>query len=219
MAPQVSRPAVRDEGLVATLLRPPESGRCPDGHRGRRLRRRSLGSPGGVIGVPRFCHAGTGLLRYRAASRVSGEPPGVLRHGHALAPAAGRCPATSPGGASERLAAVSSRASEGQPSLRCARWGPRCPAACCGWASPWVARPTQSPHPHATWQGRPRPCMRGGMVGSAIDWTHPPVALAPGYVAALQNRRLVEEATMPMDKTQGPILLISGPADQCPRHA
>ena len=83
----------------------------------------------------------------------------------------------------------------------------------------WMGIPvggTAHPEPPPAWtrHGRPLPFMRGGIVGSAIDWTHPPVALAPGYVAALENRRLVEEATIPVEKTQGPILLISGQADR-----
>jgi hypothetical protein len=83
----------------------------------------------------------------------------------------------------------------------------------------WMGIPVGSmaqpePPPAWTWHGGPLPFMRGGIVGSAVDWPHPPVALAPGYVAALDNCRLVEQAAIPVEKTQGPLLLISGQADR-----
>ena len=40
------------------------------------------------------------------------------------------------------------------------------------------------------------------------------LALSPGYVAALRDKDIVEQATIPIEKTYGPVLMISGQADQ-----
>ncbi|MGQ0548481.1 MAG: acyl-CoA thioesterase/bile acid-CoA:amino acid N-acyltransferase family protein, partial [Armatimonadota bacterium] len=48
----------------------------------------------------------------------------------------------------------------------------------------------------------------------AIDWTHSPIVLTPGFVAALQKEEAVAQATIPVEHTRGPILMISGQDDQ-----
>src|SRR5215831_16865162 len=60
----------------------------------------------------------------------------------------------------------------------------------------------------------PLPFMWRGIAAEAVDWTHQPVALSPGYVAALRDKDIVEQATIPIEKTYGPVLMISGQADQ-----
>ena len=52
-----------------------------------------------------------------------------------------------------------------------------------------------------------------GIATEAIDWTRQHVALSPGYVAALRDIDIVEQATIPVENTNGPVLLISGQAD------
>jgi len=70
------------------------------------------------------------------------------------------------------------------------------------------------PVPAWTLNGRPLPFMWRGIAADAVDWTHQPVALSPGYVAALRDQDIVEQATIPIEKTYGPVLMISGQADQ-----
>jgi len=53
-----------------------------------------------------------------------------------------------------------------------------------------------------------------GITVDAINWARQPVALSPGYVAALRDIDIVEQATIPVEKTRGPILMISGQLDQ-----
>ena len=66
--------------------------------------------------------------------------------------------------------------------------------------------------PAWTFDGRPIPFMRRG-IDAAVDWTHQPVALSPGYCAALQDSEIVEHATIPVERSRGPILMISGQED------
>ncbi len=52
---------------------------------------------------------------------------------------------------------------------------------------------------------------------AAIDSSHPPIApmaTTPNFVAALQNEEAVAQATIPVEHTRGPILMISGQDDQ-----
>src|SRR6516162_5304879 len=67
--------------------------------------------------------------------------------------------------------------------------------------------------PAWTFDGRPIPFMRRGIDAAAVDWTHQPVALSPGYCAALQDSEIVEHATIPVERSRGPILMISGQED------
>ena len=70
------------------------------------------------------------------------------------------------------------------------------------------------PVPAWTLSGRPLPFMWRGIPADAIDWKHQPVALSPGYVAALRDNDILEHATIAVEKTHGPILMISGQADR-----
>ena len=72
--------------------------------------------------------------------------------------------------------------------------------------------PTE-PVPAWTFNGRPLPFMWRGIAADAVDWGHRRIALSPGYVAALRDSDIVEQATIPVEKTHGPILLISGQDD------
>jgi dienelactone hydrolase len=214
MAPQVSRTEVRDEGLVATLFRPPDSGRCPTvivvG-----------GSGGGLWEAPAALLASHGFVTLALAYfGIAPLPPGLVEIPleyfgtaiHWLQRQAGVQP---------HALAVLGESRGGELALLLGATFPAIRAVVAYVPSGvlWMGIPVggtahPEPPPAWTWHGRPLPFMRGGIVGSAIDWTYPPVALAPGYVAALDNRRLVEEATIPVEKTQGPLLLISGQADR-----
>ena len=91
MATGVSQYEVRDDGLVATLYRPPGSGPRPMVISRRRFCRRPLGNPCCAIGVPRLCDADTGLFRHRtAAGRADRDSVGVFPHSNSLAEATGR---------------------------------------------------------------------------------------------------------------------------------
>jgi dienelactone hydrolase len=214
MAPHVSRTEVRDEGLVATLFRPPGSGRCPTvivvG-----------GSGGGLWEAPAALLASHGFVTLALAYfGIAPLPPGLVEIPleyfgtaiHWLQRQAGVQP--------QALAVLGeSRGGELALLLGATFSEIRAVVAYVPSGVLWMGIPVggtahPEPPPAWTWHGRPLPFMRGGIVGSAIDWTHSPVALAPGYVAALQNRSLVEQATIPVEKTQGPILLISGQADR-----
>jgi dienelactone hydrolase len=70
------------------------------------------------------------------------------------------------------------------------------------------------PAPAWTLNGRALPFMWRGIAAHAVDWALAPIALSPGYVAALRDSDIVEQATISVEKTRGPILLISGQADQ-----
>src|SRR5262249_41530693 len=59
----------------------------------------------------------------------------------------------------------------------------------------------------ASWTrgGSPLPFMR--FSGGVIDWGRPPIALTPGFLAALHDATAVEQATIPVEQTRGAILL------------
>jgi dienelactone hydrolase len=66
--------------------------------------------------------------------------------------------------------------------------------------------------PSWTLDGQAAPFMRRR--DDVIEWSHPPIALTPGFMAALQDDEAVAQATIPVERTRGPILLISGGDDQ-----
>ena len=49
---------------------------------------------------------------------------------------------------------------------------------------------------------------------NAIDWQKPPFSLTPVFRSALRDSDAVERATIPVERTAGPILMISGTDDQ-----
>ena len=73
--------------------------------------------------------------------------------------------------------------------------------------------------PRAAWtfRGKPLPYLQennASMVPSPVVEPGRPVAFAPFYLTHLRDARAVERATIPVEKTRGPILLVSGTDDQ-----
>jgi dienelactone hydrolase len=66
--------------------------------------------------------------------------------------------------------------------------------------------------PSWTLDGRAAPFLRRR--DSAIDWTRQPIALTPSYLAALDDEAAVAQAEIPVERTRGPILLVSGRDDR-----
>ena len=66
----------------------------------------------------------------------------------------------------------------------------------------------------STWSfgGKALPCVQ--FDPSRVDWRASAVVLRPGFLAALEDAERVQGATIPVERTNGPILLISGGADQ-----
>ena len=52
-----------------------------------------------------------------------------------------------------------------------------------------------------------------GFVPSAVKMDEPPVRLTPGFLAALEDTRTVAAAEIPVERINGPVLLISGTDD------
>lgn len=73
--------------------------------------------------------------------------------------------------------------------------------------------------PRAAWtfRGKPLPYLQednASMEPSPVLEPERPVAFAPFYLAHLRDARAVERATIPVERTRGPILLVSGTDDQ-----
>jgi dienelactone hydrolase len=73
--------------------------------------------------------------------------------------------------------------------------------------------------PRAAWtfRGKPLPYLQennASMEPSPVVEPERPVAFAPVYLSHLRDKRAVERATIPVEKTRGPILLVSGADDQ-----
>jgi dienelactone hydrolase len=73
--------------------------------------------------------------------------------------------------------------------------------------------------PRAAWtfRGKPLPYLQqnnASMEPSPVVEPERPVAFAPFYLSHLRDARAVERATIPVEKTRGPILLVSGSDDQ-----
>jgi dienelactone hydrolase len=214
MASTVSRTEIRDKGLVATLFRPPGSGWYPTvmvvG-----------GSGGGLWEALAALLASHGFVTLALAYfGIAPLPPGLVEIPLEYFGTAIRWLQRQEGVQASSLA-VLGHSRGGELALLLGATFPelRAVVACVPSGVLWpgiqvgdTARP--EPPPAWTFNGRPLPFMHGGVVGGAIDWAHPPVALAPGFAAALQNPDIVEQATIPVERTQGPILLISGQDDQ-----
>jgi dienelactone hydrolase len=68
-----------------------------------------------------------------------------------------------------------------------------------------------------TYRGRALPYLQENNTAddpTVIDYEKPPIAEAPRYLALLRDRNAVEQATIPVEKIRGPILLVSGQDDQ-----
>jgi pimeloyl-ACP methyl ester carboxylesterase len=72
------------------------------------------------------------------------------------------------------------------------------------------------PGPAAAWTlgKRPVPDLFAG--NPRVDWSqsNTEVSLVPGYLAAMRDGPSVERATIPVERTRGPILLITGKDDR-----
>ena len=212
-AADVSRAEVREEGLVATLFRPPGSGPHP-------MVITVGGSSGGIWETPAALLAAHGFVALALAYfGIAPLPSGLaeipleyfakaiqwLQRPEEVQPQSLGVPGPSRGGELALLLGATF------PEIRAvvayvpsgALWmgiqvGDTAPA---------------EPVPAWTLNGRPLPFMWRGIAADAVDWTHQPVALSPGYVAALRDKDIVEQATIPIEKTYGPVLMISGQAD------
>jgi dienelactone hydrolase len=72
--------------------------------------------------------------------------------------------------------------------------------------------------PAAAWTHRGRPLPHIGQNNrsvdwSGIDWTRSPIVETPAYLTMLRDRNAVERSSIPVERTKGPVLLISGKAD------
>jgi pimeloyl-ACP methyl ester carboxylesterase len=195
LTPQVLRTEVRPEGLVATLFRPPGAERHPTvvvvG-----------GSRGSLWEAPAALLASHGFVTLALTYfGIAPLPPGLVEIPLEYFGTALRWLQRQEG-VNPHAVAVLGQSRGGELALLLGATFPdiRAVVAYVPSGVLWMGIPVGGtaplePPPAWTWRGRPLPFMRGDIVGSAIDWAHPPVALAPRYIAALHNRRLVEEAT------------------------
>jgi dienelactone hydrolase len=213
MAPNVSRTEVRDEGLVATLFRPRDSGTHPTvivvG-----------GSGGGLWEAPAALLASHGFVTLALAYfGIDPLPPG-LREIPLEYFGKGIRWLRRQEGAQPQPLGVLGQSRGGELALLLGATFPEVGAVVAYVPSGvlWMgiqlgdAARTQAV-PAWTFDGRPIPFMRRGIDAAAVDWTHQPVALSPGYCAALQDSEIVEHATIPVERSRGPILMISGQED------
>ena len=75
------------------------------------------------------------------------------------------------------------------------------------------------PAPRAAWahRGQPLPYLQENNTAddpASVDYATVPVAESPRYLSNLRDELAVERATIPLEKTRGPILLVSGEDDQ-----
>ena len=213
MAPNVSRTEVRDEGLVATLFRPRDSGTHPTvivvG-----------GSGGGLWEAPAALLASHGFVTLAFAYfGIDPLPPGLreipleyfgkgirwLQRQEGVQPQPLGVLGQSPGG--ELALLLGATFPEIGAVVAYVPSGVLWMGIQLGDAARTQAVPAW------TFDGRPIPFMRRGIDAAAVDWTHQPVALSPGYCAALQDSEIVEHATIPVERSRGPILMISGQED------
>jgi dienelactone hydrolase len=68
--------------------------------------------------------------------------------------------------------------------------------------------------PVAAWCRGGRDLPFAGFDGSAVDWNRRPIRFTPGFVAALSDTTTVSAAEIPVERINGPVLLISGSDDQ-----
>jgi dienelactone hydrolase len=214
MAADVSRTEVRDDGLVGTLFRPPGSGPHPTvitvG-----------GSSGGIWESPAALLASHGFVTLALAYfGIAPLPPGLAEIPLEYFGKAIDWLQRQEGVRPESLAVLGpSRGGELALLLGATFPEIRAVVAYVPSGALWMGiqvgdTAPAEPVPAWTFNGRPLPFMTCGIAADAIDWTRQPIALSPGYVAALRDREIVEHATIPVEKTHGPILMISGQADR-----
>jgi len=87
-----------------------------------------------------------------------------------------------------------------------------------GWSASGVMWPGLDPgnldHPVAawTWEGKDLPFAL--LDRTAINWKQRPLRFTPAFIAGLSDNATVAEAEIPVERIQGPVLLISGSDDQ-----
>jgi len=79
--------------------------------------------------------------------------------------------------------------------------------------------PHEPPDAPACWtyRGSPLPYLQENNTAddpTSVDYRTAPVAESPRYLLQLRDLKAVERATIPVERTQGPILLVSGRDDQ-----
>jgi dienelactone hydrolase len=208
ISPNVTRTEVRQDGIVATLFRPPGSGLCP-------AVIVVSGSEGGVPESRAALFASRGFIALALAYfGVKPLPPTLveipleyfntvlhwLMNQEGVNPRAIAVTGASRGG--ELALLLGATFSEIRTVVAYAPSGIL-----------WPGQPIGSER-RAAWTlgGNPFPCFR--LPTGVIDRSNPHAATAPGILAALQDTDVVEQATIPVERTRGPILLISGQDDQ-----
>jgi dienelactone hydrolase len=213
MAEGVSRTEVRDDGLVATLFRPPVSEQRP-------MVIVVGGSGGGLWETPAALLASHGFITLALAYfGITPLPSGLAEIPLEYFGTAIRWFQRQEGVQPQSLA-VMGASRGGELALLLGATFPeiRTVVAHVPSGALWMGirvgdtAPAEAT-PAWTLNGQPLPFMWRGIAADAVDWAHQPIALSPGYVAALRDSDIVEHATIPVEKTRGPILLISGQAD------
>ena len=215
--PGVKRHAIRSDGIVGTLFLPPGDGPHPavivlsgggggiDEYRGAILASHGYaalnlgyfameGLPRGLVNIP--------LEYFENAIRWMRAQPWL--HDHFLA-----VWGESRGG--ELALLLGATFSEINAVIA---WAP---SGVMFWAL-GLAEPADT-RPRAAWtfRGKPLPYLQENNVSmEPLPPVEPgrPVAFAPVYLSHLRDTRAVERATIPVEKTRGPILLVSGSDDQ-----
>jgi dienelactone hydrolase len=213
MARDVSRDEVRDDGLVATLFRPPGSGPRP-------MVITVGGSPGGLWETPAALLASHGFVTLELAYfGIAPLPAGLTEIPLEYFRTAIHWLKRQEGIQPQSLAVLgASRGGELALLLGATFTEIRAVVAYVPSGALWMGigvgdTAPAEPVPAWTLNGRPLPFMWRGIAADAVDWAHRPIALSPGYVAALRDSDILEQATIPVENTRGPILLISGQAD------
>ena len=75
-----------------------------------------------------------------------------------------------------------------------------------------LPRTTSGLMPAWTYRGEGLPFVAADF--DTIDWDRKPIKLTPGFLAELTDDEAVEAATIPVERINGPVLLISGADDQ-----
>jgi len=211
VASDVARQEIRQDGLVATLFRPPGTGPHPTVI--------VLSSSDGGVPEPQAAlfasHGFTAL-----ALAYFGTPP--------FPPTLVEIPLEYFGSALQWLVrqkrvnpyaiAVTGASKGGELALLLGATFPQIRAVVAYtpsgviWQGQQVLGPQPSA-PRAAWTlgGKPLPFLR--YPTQPIDRTSPRTAIAPSILAALRDVEAVEQATIPVERTRGPILLITGQDD------
>jgi dienelactone hydrolase len=86
-----------------------------------------------------------------------------------------------------------------------------------GWAPSGLIYGGVSRNPEigvSAWSYRGHDLPFAGFDASAVEWDRTPIRFTPGFVAALSDTAAVEAAEIPVERINGPVLLVSGTDDQ-----